>query len=171
MYFRPHEDVIKWKHFPLWWSFVRGVHQSSVDSPHKGQWFVDLVYSLICAWTNGWANNLDAGDLWRHRALYGYMYFWPHDDVIKWKHFPRYWPFVRGSTGDAGDLRRHRAHYDVTVMFQVIVVVKLLYHWCSVISISFTMIFVLFCFGNRNDIYMPFGAYWTHGWILISMNI
>ena len=21
-----------------------------------------------------------------------------HDDVIKWKHFPRYWPFVRGST-------------------------------------------------------------------------
>ena len=22
-----------------------------------------------------------------------------HDDVTKWKHFPRYWPFVRGSTG------------------------------------------------------------------------
>ena len=22
-----------------------------------------------------------------------------HDDVIKWKHFPRYWPFVRESTG------------------------------------------------------------------------
>ena len=22
--------------------------------------------------------------------------FWGHDDVIKWKHFPRYWPFVRG---------------------------------------------------------------------------
>ena len=21
---------------------------------------------------------------------------WIHDDVIKWKHFPRYWPFVRG---------------------------------------------------------------------------
>ena len=19
-----------------------------------------------------------------------------HDDVVKWKHFPRYWPFVRG---------------------------------------------------------------------------
>ena len=19
-----------------------------------------------------------------------------HDDVIKWKHFPRYWPFARG---------------------------------------------------------------------------
>ena len=23
-------------------------------------------------------------------------YVIPHDDVIKWKHFPRYWPFVRG---------------------------------------------------------------------------
>ena len=22
--------------------------------------------------------------------------FWLHDDVINWKHFPRYWPFVRG---------------------------------------------------------------------------
>ena len=24
------------------------------------------------------------------------MYFLCHDDVIKWNHFPRYWPFVRG---------------------------------------------------------------------------
>ena len=31
------------------------------------------------------------------------------DDVTKWKHLPRYWPFAR-------DLRHHRAHYDVTVM-------------------------------------------------------
>ena len=23
----------------------------------------------------------------------------PHDDVIKWKHFPRYWPLVMGTTG------------------------------------------------------------------------
>ena len=45
-----------------------------------------------------------------------------HDDVIKWKHFPRYWPFVRrihrsSVNRDAGgDLRRHRHHYDVIVM-------------------------------------------------------
>ena len=25
-----------------------------------------------------------------------YLYFASHDDVIKWKHFPRYWPFVQG---------------------------------------------------------------------------
>ena len=69
-----------------------------------------------------------------------------HDDVIKWKHFPRYWPFVGGihrsqvnslhkvqwrgalfsficvwindwvNNGEAGDLRRYRAHYDFTVI-------------------------------------------------------
>ena len=65
-----------------------------------------------------------------------------HDDVIKWKHFPRYWPFVWGihrslvnppqrpvtrSFDVFFDLRLdkrqskqsrgcHRAHYDVTVM-------------------------------------------------------
>ena len=27
---------------------------------------------------------------------HGESTFHPHDDVIKWKHFPRYWPFVRG---------------------------------------------------------------------------
>ena len=33
-----HDDVIKWKHFPRYWPFVRGIHRSPVDSPHKGQW-------------------------------------------------------------------------------------------------------------------------------------
>ena len=28
------------------------------------------MFSSICAWTNDWANNLDAGDLRRHRAHY-----------------------------------------------------------------------------------------------------
>ena len=67
-----------------------------------------------------------------------------HDDVIKWKHFPRYWPLCGEFTGDsphkgqscgalmfslicalingwvnkraAGELRHHRAHYDIIVM-------------------------------------------------------
>ena len=38
--------------------------------PHKGQWRGALIFSLIYAWTNGWANNRDADDLWRHRAHY-----------------------------------------------------------------------------------------------------
>ena len=30
-----HDDVIKWKHFPRYWSFVRGIHRSPVNSLHK----------------------------------------------------------------------------------------------------------------------------------------
>ena len=32
-----HDDVIKWKHFPRNWPFVRGIDRSPVNSPHKGQ--------------------------------------------------------------------------------------------------------------------------------------
>ena len=39
-----------------------------------------------------------------------------HDDVIKWKHFPRYWPFVRGI---------HLAHGPVTRSFDVFFVLRL----------------------------------------------
>ena len=69
-----------------------------------------------------------------------------HDDIIKWKHFPRYGPFVRESVNSphkgqsrgalmfslicawingcvnhrgAGYLRHDRTHYDVTVMNKV----------------------------------------------------
>ena len=63
-----HVDVIKWKHFPRYWPFVRGIHRSPVNSPHKGQWRGASVLSLICAWTNGWVNNRDAGDFRRHCA-------------------------------------------------------------------------------------------------------
>ena len=30
----------------------------------------ELMLSLICAWANGWVNNLEAGDLRRRRAHY-----------------------------------------------------------------------------------------------------
>ena len=63
-----HDDVIKWKHFPRYWPFVRGIHRSPVNSPHKGQWRGALMFSLICVWINGWVNNREAGDLRRYRA-------------------------------------------------------------------------------------------------------
>ena len=62
--------VTKWKHFPRYWPFVKGIHRWPVDSPHKGQWRGALVFSLICACTNGWVNNRDASYLRRHRAHY-----------------------------------------------------------------------------------------------------
>ena len=68
-----HDDIIKWKHFPRYWPFGRGIHRWPVNSPRKGQWRGALMFSLICAWIIGWVNNREAGDLRRHRA---------HSDVI-----------------------------------------------------------------------------------------
>ena len=65
-----HDNVIKWKHFPRYWPFVRGIYRPPVNSPHKGRWRGALMFSLIHAWTNSWANNGDTGDLRRHRAHY-----------------------------------------------------------------------------------------------------
>ena len=65
-----HDDVIKWKHFPRYWPFVRGIHRFPVNSPHKYQWRGALMFSLICVWINGWVNNREAGDLRRYRAHY-----------------------------------------------------------------------------------------------------
>ena len=36
-----------------------------------------------------------------------------HDDVIKWKHFPRYWPIVRGMTGEFPAQRPVTRSFDV----------------------------------------------------------
>ena len=65
-----HDDVTKWKHFPRNWPFVRGIHRSPVNSPHKGQWRGALMISLICVWINDWLTNREAGDLRRYRAHY-----------------------------------------------------------------------------------------------------
>ena len=53
--------------------WLRGIHRSPVNSPHTDQWRRALMFALICAWTNGWVNNQDAGEfeaplrtLWRH---------------------------------------------------------------------------------------------------------
>ena len=66
-----HDDVIKWKHFPRNWPFVRGVHRSPVNSPHKGQWRGALMFSLICVWilskqSWGWWFETLSRPLWRH---------------------------------------------------------------------------------------------------------
>ena len=39
-------DVIKLKHFPRHWPFVREIHRSPVDSLHKGQWRRALMFFL-----------------------------------------------------------------------------------------------------------------------------
>ena len=73
-------DISWWRHqmgtFSRYWPFVRGIHRSPVNSPHKGQWRGALIFSLICSWINGWVNNGEAGDLRRHHAHYDVIVIW-----------------------------------------------------------------------------------------------
>ena len=68
-----HDDVIKWKHFPRYWPFVRGIRRHTGEFPSQRPVTRNLGVCLICAWINHWVNNREAGDLRRHRA---------HFDVI-----------------------------------------------------------------------------------------
>ena len=68
-YHNDHDDVIKWRHFPRHWPFVRGIY---------GRQWIPLTKTsdadLWCflwfkqAWINHWVNNGEAGDLRRHQA-------------------------------------------------------------------------------------------------------
>ena len=45
-----------------------------------------------------WECNLQTNEYDLHAIMYrsfAHIIEWKHDDVIKWKHFPRCWPFVR----------------------------------------------------------------------------
>ena len=68
-----HDDVIKWKHFPRYCPFVRGIHRWPVNSPHKAQWRGALMFSLICALNKrlskqswGWWFETPSRSSWRH---------------------------------------------------------------------------------------------------------
>ena len=84
-----HDDVIKWKHFPRYWPFVRGIHRSPVNSPHKGQWRGALIFSLICAWINGWVNNGAAGNLRRYRVHSGVTVMEWRNQIVYKRFFAR----------------------------------------------------------------------------------
>ena len=53
-----------------WWIGGLGHRWEFTINGNKGQWRGAFVFSLICAWINGWINNREAGDLIRHRAHY-----------------------------------------------------------------------------------------------------
>ena len=89
LYLLTHDDVIKWKHFPRYWPFVRGIHRSPMNSSHKGQWRGALMLSLICVWINGGVNNRKAGDLIRYRAHYDAIVMKTGSVCIVW-HLRRY---------------------------------------------------------------------------------
>ena len=83
-----HDNVIKWKHLQRYWCFVRGIILSPVDSPHKVQWPGALMFSLMCAWTNGCANNRDAltSHFTKEHSPHTFIYhiLVPYSDPVIW---------------------------------------------------------------------------------------
>ena len=71
-----HDDIMKWKHFPRYWPFVRRIHRSPVNFTHKGQLRGALMFSLICVWINSCVNNCEVGD-WRRQS----RSLWSHCNV------------------------------------------------------------------------------------------
>ena len=69
---------------PLW-------GYSPIDSSHKDQWWGALMFSMICGWTNGWANNGDTGVLRRYRSHYDVtvMLFYLH--LYQWNKLLTHW--------------------------------------------------------------------------------
>ena len=63
--------------------WLRGIHRSPANSPHTDRWRGAFMFFFICAWTNGWVNNQDAGDLRLHRAHYDVTVMWCQI-VIQW---------------------------------------------------------------------------------------
>ena len=75
-----HDDVTKWKQFPRYWPFVRGIHRSPVNSPHKGQSRGALMFFDLRL-NNGWVNNGEADDLRRHRVHYDVIVVYSPDPL------------------------------------------------------------------------------------------
>ena len=77
--------------------------RSPVDSPRKGP--VMLMLALLLAGTNCWTNmsfsfatGLCVTRIYLSQVIYvTASSYWniSHDDVINWKHFPCWWPFVK----------------------------------------------------------------------------
>ena len=54
---------------------IESIKTTSMEDKDKLEWSLEM--SMLYSW-------------------HSYAYTVLHDDVIKWKHFPRYWPFVWG---------------------------------------------------------------------------
>ena len=58
-----HDDVIKWKHFPCYWLFVRGIHRGKRPVTQSFDVFFDLRLSKQ---SQGWWFGTPSRPVWRH---------------------------------------------------------------------------------------------------------
>ena len=70
-----HDDVIKWNHFPRYWSFMRGIHRSLwIPTRRPVTRSFDVFFDLgLNKWLSkqswGWWFEMPSRPLWRHRNV------------------------------------------------------------------------------------------------------
>ena len=69
-----YHEVLSCRHFPHYWSRVRGIRPSPVDSLAKGQWCGALIFALRSAWIRARRNCWLSGD-WVTMTL-TVMWYW-----------------------------------------------------------------------------------------------
>ena len=82
-----HRAIISWwRHqmetFSALLAICAGNSPVTGEFPAKGQWHGALVFSLTCAWINGWVNTHEAGDLRHHHAHYDVTVMWTNTDLL-----------------------------------------------------------------------------------------
>ena len=100
-----HDDVIKWKHFPRYWPFVRGIPRSPVNShtnasdPELWCFFYLRLNKHLSKESWGWWFETPSRSLWRQCNVHpGHIFTWKHN--IERKLF-RYFPCSRTITKPA----------------------------------------------------------------------
>ena len=59
-----HDGIMTWKRFSQYRSFVRGIHRSQKDSPHKGPVVRSFNFPLMSALTNCWIKTVEGQVKW-----------------------------------------------------------------------------------------------------------
>ena len=101
----PHKGLVKLFHLTASWnpSIAAGWHGSFQESQPR-YFLTDMpvtpdVYDHLLnirQWLKNSTRMSCLTDIKKCFLIDDSDVFWTHDDVIKWKHFPRNWPFVRG---------------------------------------------------------------------------
>ena len=169
-----YDDVIKWKHFPRYWPFVRGIHRSPVNSPHKGQCRGALMFSLICIWMNGWINNRYKGDLKSRRADYDVTKMpnnhdkHPHISLrVRLHHFTVYTPSFALGVGVSGGMSHLISTVNIDALHLIVFITRrhCIYH--ALYQFIYLCVHCSYWFSQETRGYI-IPCKWTH-WILMTL--
>ena len=90
-----------------WISSLVNLRNHSVYAP--SHWETALHCNVISHWLRPYSEWFLKSSICKFHTF--------HDDIIKWKHFLRYWPFVRGIHPSSVNSRPHKGQWHRALMF------------------------------------------------------